>query len=311
MSVRRVKFEYYQVTCRKTGDLPSVRDRLFNLVKWMDKANKKSLEGRTYNYRTEQVRLDTTYYDEELGFYFLHFVRLRDTNIPSKATLVKQVEPFELEDDEYLGEEVSALYDEKNHVLMLQRNKYSLGPEGIGDYLNLLWNNAEEQIHLRIVCSPNAFEMAKKSGEYRKINLRFADLNIEKKQSRFAALKSPMKKIVSSFSEYEGVNAQVTITVGNKQGVSLSPQTVEDTITDIQDNRDLFSSAEIVRREDDESRVEVIDLFEHKAHDYASFRMEKRETLSHYAIAQAMWKKYSNAEDCDNRKKDISSYLME
>ncbi|WP_141521794.1 DUF6731 family protein [Bacillus cereus] len=132
-----------------------------------------------------------------------------------------------------------------------------------------------------------------------------------KKTKQIFIFKITNEKSISSFSEYEGVNAQIIITVGNKQGVSLSPQTVEDTITDIQDNRDLFSSAEVVRREDDESRVEVIDLFEHKAHDYASFRMEKRETLSHYAIANAMWKKYSNAEGCDNRKKDISSYLME
>lgn len=311
MSVRKVKFEYYQIVCRKTGDLPSERDRLFDLAQWMDKASKKSLEGRTYNYRTEQVRLDTAYYDDELNYYFLHFVRLRDTNIPSKVSLAKQVEPFELEDDEYLGEEVSALYDDINNILMLQRNKYSLGPEGIEDYLNLLWDKEDEQISLRIVCSPNAFELARKSGEYRKINLRFADLNLEEKKGKLDNLISPIKKVVGSFSEYEGINAQVTITVGNKKGLSLSPKTIEDTIIDIQENRELFANAEIVRREDDESRVEVIDLFEHKAHDYASFRMEKRETLSHYTIAKAMWERYSDTEGCDNRKKDILSYLRE
>ncbi|PJH94842.1 DUF6731 family protein [Bacillus sp. SN1] len=308
MSQKKVRFEYYQVVYRRNNDGADVRDRLFDLLVWMDQANRRSLEGRTFDYRQEQARLETTYWDTELGFYFLHFVRLRDTNIPSTARATAQVEPLELEDDEYIGEEVSALYDEMNHVLMLQRNKYSLGPEGIEEYLNLIWNTEEEQIYLRPICPPNVFDMARRSTEYRKINLRFADLsNINPEQTR-NRLRSPIGNIFSSFERYRGINAQVTITVGNTRN-SLDEETVNDTLTDIEENAELFSRAEIARRADDDTSVELIDLFAHKAHDFGTFRVERRETLSHEAIAQQMWKIYSANEDCRNRQRDINSYL--
>lgn len=309
MSYRKVRFEYFQVVFRKEEDGPSNRDRLFDLLLWMDKAKKKSLEGRTFDYRQEQARLENAYWDEELEFYFLHFDRLRETNIPSKAKANSQVEPFELEDDEYIGEEVSALYDENNHILMLQRNKYSLGPDGIEEYLNLVWDNEKEKIYLRPICPPDAFELARHASEYRRINIRFADLKIAQKDSFIGKFKSPLKKIISSFDEYEGMNAQISITVGNTKNLSLNEKTINDTLDDIEENSELFSRAEIAKKDDDDTRVELIDLFSHKAHDFGSFRMEKRESLSHFAIAKEMWTIFSSSEGCNNRQKDIKSYL--
>lgn len=306
---RKVKFEYFQVVFRKQDDERGTRDRLFDLVLWMDKAKKKSLEGRTYDYRSEQARLENAYWDDELEFYFLHFVRLRDTNIPSKAKSNDVVEPFELDDDEFIGEEVSALYDESNHVLMLQRNKYSLGPEGIEEYLNLLWNADDETIYLRPICPPDAIQLARGAREYRKINLKFADITNISETSRLKNLKSPIKKIISSFGEYEGINAQVIVTVGNTRDKSLSEDTVHDTLDDIQGNPQLFSKAEIAKRDVDDTRVELIDLFDHKAHDIGSFRMERRSTLNHYTITKEMWKFYSPNNECNNRRKDINQYL--
>jgi hypothetical protein len=309
MSYRKVRFEYYQVVFRTTQDKKAQRDRLFDLLLWMTEAKKKSLEGRTFNYRSEQARLENAVWDDELGFSFLHFVRLRDTNIPSFAKSTSQVEPFELEDDEYIGEEVSALYDENNHVLMLQRNKYSLGPDGIEEYLNLLWGKDEETIYLRPICPPNAFELARKASEFRKINIRFADLKKTNNNNLASKLKSPMKKIISSFDDYEGINAQVIITVGNVKGSSLDEETIKDTLDDIQENPGLFSKAEIAKKDDDDARVELVDLFDHKAHDFGTFRMEKRSTLSHQAIAKEMWTIYSVNEGCNNRQKDINDFL--
>lgn len=309
MNYRKVKFEYFQVVFRKDDDERGTRDRLFDLLIWMDKTMRKSLEGRTYDYRSEQARLENAYWDTELEFSFLHFCRLRDTNIPSKAKSNDKVIPLELEDDEYIGEEVSALYDESNHTLMLQRNKYSLGPSGIEDYLNLVWNKDGETIYLRPICPPDAMELARNASEYRKINLRFADIQTKSDPGILERLKSPLKSIISSFGEYEGINAQVIITVGNTKEGSLHDETVKDTLDDIQENRTLFSKAEIAKKDCDDSRVELIDLFDHKAHDITSFRMERRETLSHYTITKEMWRFYSGAEDCNNRQRDINKYL--
>jgi hypothetical protein len=309
MAYRKVRFEYYQVVFKKAEDGPIMRDRLFDLVQWMDKAKRKSLEGRTYSYRQEQSRLEDCYWDDELGFYFLHFLRMRETNIPSKAKATAAVEPLELEDDEYIGEEVSALYDERNHVLMLQRNKYSLGPEGIEEYLNLVWAKENAMIYLRPISPPNAFDLARRAAEYRKINIRFADIKNLREETILDKFKSPLGKILNTFEDYQGLNAQVIITVGNVKGSSLDEKTITDTLDDIENNSEYFSRAEIAKKDDEDARVELIDLFAHKAHDFGTFRMERRETLSHFSIAKEMWTIYSANEGCHNRQKDINSHL--
>jgi hypothetical protein len=309
MNYRKVRFEYYQVVYRHREDRQADRDRLFDLPAWMDLATRRSLEGRTYDYRQEQARLESAYWDDELGFYFLHFVRLRDTNIPSTARHGAQVEPLELEDDEYIGEEVSALYDENNHVLMLQRNKFSLGPEGIEDYLNLIWNNDNERIYLRPICPPNTFEIARRAAEYRKINIRLADLRNTDSETIMDRFRSPLRQMIGSFGQYQGSNVQITITVGNSRTAALNDETISDTLLDIEENPELFTKAEVAVKEADDSRIELIDLFAHKAHDFGTFRMERRETLSHYAIAEEMWRVYSANEGCYNRQRDINAYL--
>ena len=112
------------------------------------------------------------------------------------------------------------------------------------------------------------------------------------------------------FNDYEGVNAQISITMGNVHKDSLNAETVKDTLIDIEENPEYFSKAEIAKKDDEDSKVELIDLFAHKAHDFGTFRIGKRETLNHYAIAEEMWRIYSPNEDCHNRQSIINSYLQ-
>lgn len=302
MASRKVKFEYYEVVYKKKEDDGSERDRLFDLVQWILKATRKSLEARTYDYRSEQARLDRAYFDDELGYYFLHFVRLRDTNIPSKAKIDSEVETFELEDDEYLGEQVSALYDENNHILMLQRNRYSLGPDGIEEYLNLIWDNENDTIYLRPICPPNVLDLVSDSKYYRKLNIRFADLNPDHFNGDG---KSPLLGFIKNFGNYEGVTAEIIITMGRTKNTSLHRETVKDTLVEIAENKEIIEKAELVKKDNDDTAVEVIDLIEHKAHDFAYFPLERRSSLNHETVAYRMWQIYEE----NKRKLEILSYL--
>lgn len=297
---RKVKFEYYQLFIRKEGE---DKYELFDLTEWMDFVKNISLEKRSKDYNGERARLEE---DPDFNYFFLHFVRLRATNIPSKAKIDTVVEPFELDDDEYLGEEVSALYDENKSILMLQRNKFSLGPSGIQEYVNLMWPE-EDEIELRAIPIPNSFDLAKKPKIYRKLNLRLADIDKKVSPSILEGFKSPIKNFVSTYGEYEGINAQILITVGTQKDSELNEQAMRETIDDIENNKDLFSKAEISIRDHDSAPVETIDLFDGQAHDFSTFRLETRGTLSHYAVAEAMYMLYHPEKR--NRQADIKSYL--
>lgn len=289
---RKIKFDYYRVVFRNPDDQI---DRYFDLRRWIHEALKYSLEGRTFDYRQERVRLENAGYDEDLKYWYLHFVRMRDHMLPSKAKLTTNVEPFELDDDEYLGEEVTALYDEDHHILMLQRNRHSLSPSGLEEYLNLIWERHEnnQKIYLRPILACDNVSRAKKKGNvYRRLLIRFADLD----KREVSNTKSPIRRFISAIKEYGAVNAEITLTLGYSRDKSLSPETVIDTISDLTDTNDLrglVSKAEVAIKEDD-TAVEIIDLFEDRAQSYTFFDVPRRTTLSHYAIFEEMVKIYED-----------------
>lgn len=303
MDYRKVKFEYFQVWIEKENG-----EELFDLKAWMQLLMRTmSLEKRVAEYRGERARLEEAYFDPDFDYDFLHFVRLRATNIPSKAKIDSNVEPFELEDDEFLGEEVSALYDSDKHILMLQRNKFSLGPNGIEDYMNIMWPAGKERITLRPIGAPNTFTKAKGFHIHRRLNLRLANVTKARDAGVFDRLRSPLRKVVESYGEFEAINAQITITVGQGKEPQLDRDTIVAAIDDIKSNPELFAKAEIAVKDYDDAPVEVFDLFESKAHDFATFSLESRESLNHYNVTEAMWNIYHPTNK--NRQAEIKSYL--
>ncbi|UUZ84758.1 hypothetical protein LJK88_14640 [Paenibacillus sp. P26] len=255
---RKIKFEYYRVVSRKREDEIRTPDRLFDLRRWIDKANKKSLEARTFDYRQERSRLEEAGFDEDVNQWYLHFSRLRDSLLPSKATVTSKVEPFTLEEDEFLGEEVTALYDEDSFILMVQRNRLSLGHSGLEEYLNLIWAEDEETIYLRPILATDIVERAKKGDQVRKITIRFADLETREMKE---GSKSSIRRLVEGMRNYGAVNGEITLSVGHSRDKTLAAETINDSIDDILLNKGFITKAEVsIKNEGDE--VEIMDLFE-------------------------------------------------
>jgi hypothetical protein len=297
---RKIKFEYYRVGSRHKDDPSIAKDRLFDLRRWILKANKKSLEARTFDYKQERSRLEEAGFDQDVNQWYLHFSRLRDSLLPSKAKVTSKVEPFTLEEDEFLGEEVTALYDEDSHVLMVQRNRYSLGHTGLEEYLNLIWDSEDDEtIFLRPIFATDTVDRAKKGDQYRRISLRFADLDShELKQGS----KSGIKSFIESMRNYGAINGEITLTVGHSREKSLDPETVSDSIDDVLLNKGLISKAEVSVKNEDEA-MEIVDLFEEVAHSYKYFEIPRRTTLLHEQIFFEMGEIYKES------RSRILSYL--
>ncbi len=130
--IKKVRIEYYQVV----ESNESGQDRLFDLRKIINKLDDLPLERRKKEYYQDGARLDKIKYNKIDNYWYLNFVRLRQTGIPSKASETSETEPIKLLDDEYIGEEVPCIYDVDNHILVLQRNRDSLSSSGLELYLN-------------------------------------------------------------------------------------------------------------------------------------------------------------------------------
>lgn len=287
---RKIRVEYYRVACKKKGDQPNSRDRLFDLHAWLEKAESKSLEARTYDYYDEQARLDK-FWSLPGDLLFLSFLRLRETNIPSRAWKDRESEPMELDDDEFIGENACAVFDGDLNILMLQRNRHSLGVNGIEEYLNLLWASDTEEIYLRSIPPGDLIKKAKGAHEYRRITVRFAD--IQKNQDAGSGLRGTLKQAFNLFTKYQGVSGEITITMGHTRGDSLHKETIRDSIDDIRDNQDLIVKAEVGFKESDDTAVEVLDLFSDRIHSFIYVTLEKRESLSDEMMSTSMLKQYN------------------
>jgi hypothetical protein len=296
---RKIRFEYYRVVCRKK-DTPGETDKLFDLRLWIRKAKKKSLEARTFDYRQERARLEDAGFDEDFRHWYLHFARLRDSMLPSRAKSTSKVEPFTLEDDEYLGEEVTALYDEDSYILMVQRNRYSLGHSGLEEYLNLLWDGEDDlSLYLRPIIATDSIDRAKKGDKYRRLTVRFADLDSKK----FVGEKeTALKRLIQEMVGYGAVTGEVTFSIGHSREKSLSSETVADSIDDLVRNKGLVSKAEIAIKNDD-TAVETIDLFDEVAHDFDYFDIPRKSSLLHESVFYGMGNIYKKS------RKRILGYL--
>lgn len=291
-NTRKIRMEYFEVVSRNNNNRADTPDTVFDLKRWISKAGKLSLEARTFDYYQEQARLDKLWYNDRSKYWFLNFIRLRETGIPTKAKIDQESVPFDLDDDEYIGEEVNALYDEALHIIMLQRNRYSLGVAGIEEYLNLIWGSDSEKIYLRPICPNNLQEKANRAPQYRKFTIRFADV---KNNDIDTAENRPLKIIFDNFKRYGAVNAEVTVSMGYNRGESLHLETVRETISEIIQNKTMVTKAEVSIKETDDTSVEVIDLFADKLHDFIFVTLEKRMSLASEYVENYMVARYDES----------------
>lgn len=69
-------------------------------------------------------------------FVHLRFIKMTNAFIPSKAFDDQEIEPIDLDDDEYIAVDVNTIYDVKSQTLMIQINRGSLSVDRIKDYIN-------------------------------------------------------------------------------------------------------------------------------------------------------------------------------
>ncbi|MBJ6721083.1 DUF6731 family protein [Bacillus cereus group sp. BceL215] len=286
-----VSFDYFTVCCKEKG-IPVVgRETPFNLTTMFTILDKKSLEERTTEYKQEKARLDEIgLVGKSTTLWRLYFSRLRDFNLPNRAKKNGLSQPVDLEDDEYLGENVSAVYDEQRNILMVQRNRNSLGPGAIETYFNQFLDGKDE-IVFRPIPIKNARERIKEAQYVRKLKVKFADV----KKAEEVVSGVSLKKWISLFNDYDSVTGEIVVTVGRQRKASLGGN-LKGLLDEVYENSELITRAQASVKKSDISDPETIDLFAENAHDVTSFTVKPRTALKHEVVIGAM-------EDLYERKK--------
>ena len=288
---RNIRFQYFQIhyfTVSAEGTKVS-ESKLFDLVKWIEKIKHENLEKRAIDIGDAKARIDRCKYDAQSGFWAIRFMRLRDTNIPSIVKENQEAEVIELDDDEYIGEDVTLLYEKSSGIAMIQCNRFSLGVSKIEQFLWKTYGNTEIYISIMPILNKNAGKFSPKNF-YRTFEVSFANVNKwDPNDCKGRALASIMN-LAKRFDSYTG---KITISLGHSGANTLSQNEAVEFICDLQENREFIRSAKVKQQkvdgtEDDSNGVELIDIFENIIQDVIPFVCQSKETLDFNAIVAEM-----------------------
>lgn len=284
--IRTVRFSYYTV-CEvndKEGGAP-IR---FDFEKWINKAVESDIEKKEIEVDGLIVRLEEIEGEKENQVWKVRFIKLRDTNIPSIVKKEEGAKPIELEDDEYIGEDLLMLYDPEIQVAMLQCNRFAMSKGKLEKFLNKIWGNSDYRIVLiHINKSINYAQLKKRN--FRRLELRLANIHAIEDTHR------PLSNIINSYNAVGSRAGTVLFSLGKgrqpKEG--LSPLQIPIMLDDIYENMDIVDDAILkVRDDDDNSNVDIVDLFDNCLHEYIDFKLEKRTTLAFDYATEMMVKRY-------------------
>lgn len=299
---RRIKFCYYKVIkFEKNEGQELTKKGKYNLAEWLMLMEKQ----KHHNIELSDclANLDKVENIKGTDFYVMRLYKLRDANVPSKVKEGEGAFPIPLEKNEYIGEDLILLYDRFNSACMVQQNRHSLGIGRLEEWINLTRKQSNERIKfLPIADKFTKEELRKKT--IRSIEFSFANLQPE-------ASTGGLADIIHSFGKFTGVMGKISISVGRSKSAELNKDSSLELIEDLWSNPGLINSAKVkyksdIMRDDDKSRIEVIDLFENVLHDYIIFEIEAKKSLDFQYAKLKLLEKYKEQavkikELCDDK----------
>lgn len=297
---RIIRFQYYQLLMDEMQNKKKVQNKskIFNFAEWVDMVTKQKLIRKPIDFNNAKARIEHVKFSKNYDVWCLQLMKLRDTNVPAKAKDFEEAQTIELDDNEYIGEDLYMIYDAKKGIAMIQQNKNSLGVSRVEEFLqhtyNLFWGTDHNK---KISIEPivGAEGMAKLSkGSIRYIELSLANLN-----SYTPAEKTPLSEMINQMKTYQGVAGKVMISIGRGKGETLDRKKAQELAKEAREaseesNKRLVRGAKIKIKEEEDADVEIVDLLEDVCHDFIEFDLNKRERLDYNVVTSRMCTKYAN-----------------
>lgn len=302
---RAIKFQYYQIVSINTKNASK---RLFNFAKWIDCMADNNLIQMEISFNEAKARIEQFNINANKEIWGIKLFKLRDTNIPSKAKNNEEAKVIELEDGEYIGEDMFLIFDPNNGIALIQRNRLSLGISRLEEFFTFTYNKyVDEQNKIEVYIEPILDLHGKEkiySSKYKNLEISFANINewvLNENRISLGTLLQPLKNMY-------GVNGSIKISLGHSRLDTLNRKFIKDLVKEINEpsNKRYVRAAKIKIQEEDDCDVEIIDLFNDICDEYLEVSVESSKGLGYTMIINAMIEKYmnrkNNLEECLDKK---------
>lgn len=272
--------EIYNETSAYYVDL----SELFNTIK--NRYERQPLYKEVANYNYDPIRLRSIETDNN-GYFHIVFERL-DNSAYYKTTIFGETEDLNLNDDEYIGHEISVLYDPVKNVMLIQRNISSLSPSGIELFIQQLYfDYYDVDINFKLVTAvdDNASTEALNKGVYRQLILKVDE--------------NSAQDLIHSVTddEYEGVETvELIITTSKAKNSALNTQTTRNILTRWM-NSPSIEKLSVRAKQGNDMPIEEIDLLKQALKRTLEYRYEVGNELNATRVFEDMRDIYRNGDD--------------
>ncbi|TWM30086.1 hypothetical protein CHCC14821_1634 [Bacillus paralicheniformis] len=284
---KKIKFDYFKVYARSYDQEKEVmEEKLCDLGKVIEEAQQIDVAKRVFSTGTDLARLQNIVSNDNK--WEMHFIRIRKVDFPLKAHDNGHIGYFDdLDEAEGFGEELSALYDPSNTVIMLRRNKHSLSPSSIANFFTSLINEVGLTVIFKPLIHPDSLKLLKKDHLIRSAEIAVADVKNASEKTK--------KSLGSIISKPEEINEPVyinfKIALAQKGSRKQSRIPIYEDIMNVATDPNA-DKIDIKYKEDEDAKVEQVDLIENRLFDFHTFTKadinpESRNIL-HQTIIQRM-----------------------
>lgn len=274
----------------------------WDMTDLLDYVQRGDMENTTIDVAGEPVEIEPDSIlepsDSIRGF---QLTKMRETNVPSKKRIGEVSEEIKLKDDEYIGEFVSILYDNRNCVMMVQSNKFSLTIKQIELYLTelrrryitlagLLPDPIQWVVKLVPIVDMKRVENVLKAHNYRKMTIRGSDVMLDASLKENGLMSHATRLLMKS----SGVTFNISVSMSKAPKTeTLDHAAIRELIEEYKDlPDDQKPIVEISQRKDDTDDIEIINLLEPRIYDFISVVMEPRAPIGFMFLYNLMKEKY-------------------
>ncbi len=285
---KRVQFDYYKVY-RCFVREGQVVEELCNLNGVLEALNGMEIKDTTRPCMSEKGRIQYIDFDSQKNIWEIEFLRLREHNVPGIADEDGEYNIIILEDDRYIGEFASALYDVEEEILVLHRNRNSLTPSGIEEYLSNIAN--EYTFRLKPIVSNVDMKKYIDGKLYRNISMSVYTEDIQNLTSDINS--GGIISALKSLSRLNGSTVKIEVSLGHaKKDKTLCDNLIKSAINDL----DHFNGVNYIRlgvKDNPDTKVETVDLLSHRVKDVVEFEnVDRHNPLQHEDVYKKLLECY-------------------
>jgi hypothetical protein len=263
---KAIRFDFFKVYARQYNQaVEMMEERLCDLTEVLTQTQAIPTRDRVYRVGSDQARLQDV--QQNNNKWELHFVRIRKDGFPIKTNDDGTFGFFDdLGQDEGFGEEVSVLYDPENRVIMIRRNMHSLSPSAIADYFTDVINQPGFTIFFKPLVHPRALELLQSEHL-----IRSAEVSIANVKNASPRTKRSLGQIISGVNEMnESIRVTFKISIQPKGSKKNSRLPIYEELENMAGD-ETVSKIEVRKKANEDAKVEVVDLIQHRLYDFHNF----------------------------------------